>query len=176
MAISREKKEAAVADISNLLSSSKMTVFASYEGLTVAEAQQLRREASQSGTTVRVVKNRLFKVALATQEPFKEMDSTAFTGQLLYAFNDADEVMPVKTLTEFSKQHPALKPVGAFNASGQMFDEEQVKRLAELPSKDELRGQLVGTINAPVSGFVNVLAGNLRGLVQVLNARQQEIS
>jgi len=57
-----------------------------------------------------------------------------------------------------------------------LFDESQVKQLATLPSKDELRGQLVGTINAPVSGFVNVLAGNLRGLVQVLNARTQEMN
>lgn len=176
MAISREKKEAAVADISNLLSSSKMTVFANYEGLTVAEAQQLRRDARDSGTTVRVVKNRLFKVALSQQEGFQELNNSSFTGQLLYAFNEADEVSPAKTLIEFSKQHPALKPIGAFNALGQLFDGDQVKQLAELPSKDELRGQLVGTINAPVSGFVNALAGNIRGLVQVLNARQQELN
>jgi large subunit ribosomal protein L10 len=51
---------------------------------------------------------------------------------------------------------------------------EQVLALADLPSKDQLRAQLVGTINAPVSGFVNVLAGNVRGLLNVLNAMAQK--
>ena len=53
---------------------------------------------------------------------------------------------------------------------GQLMSVEQVKALAKLPSKKELIGQLVGTLGAPISGFVNVLAGNLRGLVTVLGA------
>lgn len=175
MAISREKKQAAVADISNLLTNSKMTVFANYEGLTVKDAQELRQTAREAGTTVKVVKNRLFKVALSQHDGLKNIDDSVLEGQLLYAFSDEDEVAPVKTLVEFGKSHTGVQVIGAFNANGDQFDEAQVKQLATLPSKDELRGQLVGTINAPVSGFVNVLAGNLRGLVQVLNARAQEM-
>lgn len=176
MAVSRQKKEETIAALSDLLVSSKMTVFAHYEGLDVAGAQKLRRDARADGTVIKVVKNRLFRVALSKNDTFKDMDTSALTGQLLYAFNAEDEAIPAKTLAEFAKSNPGLNLKGAFNASGELFDESQVKQLATLPSKDELRGHLVGTINAPVSGFVNVLAGNLRGLVQVLNARTQEMN
>lgn len=174
MAISREKKQAAVATISDLLGSSKLTVFAYYDGLTVTQTQDLRRQAQANQTAIKVVKNRLFKVALSGNEQLKHLAADNFTGQLLYAFNANDEVAPAKDLSDFAQKHPALKIAGAFNAEGNLLGAEEVHQLAKLPSKDQLRAQLVGTINAPVSGFVNVLAGNLRGLVQVLHAHSQQ--
>ena len=175
MAKTREQKEAALADLKDLLETSRLTVAAQYTGLSVADLQDLRRTTRESATKVRVAKNRLFKLALGAHESLKGVDASGFNGQLLYAFNDDDEVAPAQVLANFAKTHPALQFVGAVSADGSYLSADEVKRLADLPGKDQLRAQLVGTIAAPLSGFVNVLAGNLRGLVNVLNARAQEM-
>jgi large subunit ribosomal protein L10 len=78
-------------------------------------------------------------------------------------------------MADFAKTHPSIELKGAIDSEGVVMDEAQVKQLASLPSKEQLRGQLVGTIAAPLSGFVNVLSGNIRGLVNVLNAREQQL-
>lgn len=175
MAKTREQKEAAVAELTDLLSTSKLTVAAKYSGLSVSDLQDLRHQSRDSATTVRVAKNRLVKLALSQVEGLKETAVASLEGQLLYAFNGDDEVAPAQVLAGFAKNHPDLTFVGAITSDGQFMSGEEVQRLADLPSKDQLRAQLVGTIVAPLSGFVNVMAGNLRGLVNVLNARAQEL-
>ena len=66
--------------------------------------------------------------------------------------------------------------VGAISADGQFVGVDDVKALASLPSKEQLRAQLVGTISAPISGFVKVMSGNVRGVINVLNARAEAIN
>ncbi len=176
MALSKEKKEVIVDDLVKHLSSSKITVMAYYTGMTVKEAQELRIKAEENGTSLVIVKNRLVKVAISKVEALKDVDTSILEGQLMYAFNEGDEVAPAQTLANFAKNHPAIDLKGAFDSAGEMMDEAQVKQLASLPSKEQLRGQLVGTIAAPLSGFVNVLSGNIRGLVNVLSARKEELA
>jgi large subunit ribosomal protein L10 len=94
---------------------------------------------------------------------------------LLYAFNSEDEVAPAQNLQAFAKTNPTLEFVGAITADGQFMSAEDVKALANLPSKEQLRAMLVGTIAAPLSGFVNVLSGNIRGVLNVLNARAEAL-
>lgn len=175
MALSQEKKEAIVGELVEHLSNSKITVMAQYTGMTVKDAQELRKLAKENGTSLLVVKNRLVKVAMSKVEALKDVDTSTLEGQLMYAFNPEDEVAPAQTLANFAKTHPAIDLKGAFDANGELMDEAQVKQLASLPSKEQLRGQLVGTIAAPLGGFVNVLSGNIRGLVNVLNAREQQL-
>ena len=175
MALSRSAKESAVTELTSLLASSKMTVAARYTGLGVSELQALRAAASEKNTTVRVAKNRLVKVAVAANDSLKDASIDDLSGQLLYAFNEEDEVTPAQVLNDFAKQHPNLEFVGAISEDGEFLDAEKVKHLASLPTKDQLRGQLVSVIAAPVSGFVNVLAGNIRGLAYVLQARAESI-
>jgi len=175
MALTQEKKEAVVNGLVEHLSNTKMTVLANYTGLTVQEAQELRIKAKENGTTLVVVKNRLVKVAMGKVEALKDVDTSALEGQLMYAFNNEDEVAPAQVLADFAKTHPSIELKGAIDNEGVVMDEAQVKQLASLPSKEQLRGQLVGTIAAPLSGFVNVLSGNIRGLVNVLNAREQQL-
>ncbi len=175
MALTQEKKEAVVANLVEHLSSSKITVMAQYTGLTVQESQELRAKARENGTTLLVVKNRLVKVAMSKVDSLKDVDTSGLEGQLMYAFNNEDEVAPAQVLANFAKEHPSIALKGAIDATGAIMDEAQVKQLASLPSKEQLRGQLVGTIAAPLSGFVNVLSGNMRGLVNVLNAREQQL-
>ncbi len=175
MALSQEKKEDIVNDLVKHLTNSKITVMALYTGMSVKQAQELRVKAKESGTSLVVVKNRLVKVAISKVEALKDVDTSNLEGQLMYAFNENDEVAPAQILANFAKIHPVIDLKGAFNNVGEMMDEAQVKHLASLPSKEQLHTQLVGTIAAPLNGFVNVLSGNMRGLINVLSAQKQQL-
>lgn len=175
MALTKQKKEEVVSRIEQLLSDSKLTVVAKYQGTPVKAMQQLRGSAATEGTTMHVVKNRLFKKALSNDETLKTIDTGRFVGQLLYAFNSQDEVAPARSLADFAKTNPQIEFVAAITADGQLLEADAIKILASLPTKEVLRAQLVGTIAAPISGFVNVLAGNIRGVLNVLSARADAI-
>jgi large subunit ribosomal protein L10 len=171
MALTKKKKDDVVAEVAELLASSKLTVAAKYQGTTVKAMQQLRRSAKANGTVVKVIKNRLVIKALQQSETFKDTSVSDLTSMLVYAFNAEDEVAPAQALAAFAKTNPTIEFIGAFSADGQFLSAEDVKALAALPSKEQLRGMLVGTIAAPLSGFMNVMAGNVRGVLNVLSAR-----
>jgi large subunit ribosomal protein L10 len=176
MALDRQKKVQNIDQTAELLNSSKLTVIAKYSGTSVKSMQQLRRESNENGTKVKVIKNRLFKKALDSNQKYKDIDTGVITGQLLFAFNSEDEVAPAQSLARFAKDEPQIEFVGGLNSDGQFLSAEDINVLASLPSKDQLRAQLIGTINAPLSGFVNVLAGNVRGVLNVLNARSEQLN
>lgn len=165
MAISKSKKQDLVAELNELLASAKMSVFANYTGLTVAETQELRRAARAQGVKIKVVKNRLVRVAMKSNDDLKELDSSSLKGQVLYAFSDEDEVVPAKVLADFAKTHPALKLMGAFNADG-IMNEAEAEVFANLPTKNELIAQVVATLQSPLDG---ILSG-INGLGSLLNA------
>ena len=170
MAISKDKKKTLVADLTELLSSSKMTVFAKYQGLTVAELQELRKAARENGVKIKVVKNRLVRVAMGEIAVYKDTDTTGLEGQLLYAVSDTDEVAPAKVLAEFAKTHNALEIAGAFNDAGENIALEDVKALAALPSKNELIAQVVAQLLSPVTDSISGLAGGVSAIVSGLEA------
>lgn len=175
MALSKDKKKEVIQEVVQLLGESKLTVVASYQGTDVKAMQQLRRTTRDNGTTVRVIKNRLVIKALSKNDKLKAADTAALKGQLLYAFNNTDEVAPAQSLASFAKTNPTLAFVGAISADGVFLSADDVKSLASLPSKEQLRAQLVGTIGAPLSGFANVLSGNMRGVLNVLSARAESL-
>ena len=175
MALTKEKKNEVVKDVTNLVTASKLTVVAEYKGTPVKAMQALRRQASADNTKVLVVKNRLVIKALQGNSVTKDADTSALTGMLLYAFNDQDEVAPAQVLAKFAKTQPTLQFVGAFTEDGVFIGADDVKALAALPSKEQLRGMLVGTLAAPLSGFINVMAGNVRGVLNVLSARAEAL-
>ena len=176
MALTQDKKNEIVKEISDLLDSSKLTVAAKYSGTSVQSMQELRRSGKENGTVVKVVKNRLVIKALKASPKYKDIDTSTLSDMLLYAFNSQDEVAPAQTLANFAKNSPTIEFVGAFSADGQFIGAEDVKSLASLPSKDQLRAMLIGTLSAPLSGFTGVLASNVRGLVNVLNARKAKLN
>lgn len=175
MALTKNKKNEVIDEVAGLLASSKMTVVAAYPGTTVKAMQSLRRQGRENGTTVRVVKNRLVIKALGSTEALKDVDTSELKGQLLYAFNSEDEAAAAQTLANFAKASPTLEFVGAITADGAFMNATDVKALAALPSKQQLRGQLVGMLGAPLSGFVGVVSGNMRGILNVLSARAEAL-
>jgi large subunit ribosomal protein L10 len=171
MALTKDKKQAVVAEVTDLLNSSKMTVVAKYEGTGVKALQELRRDAKQAGTTVKVVKNRLVIQALKASDKLKNIETNNFQGMLLYAFNDQDEVAPAQSLNNFAKLNTNLQFIGAISAEGELLDAESVKALALLPGRDQLIAGLINTLNAPLQGALSGLGGNLHGLLKGLEAK-----
>ena len=171
MAISRDKKNALVAELAELLANAKGTAFASYQGLSVADVQTLRRAAREAGVTIKVVKNRLVRVAMAANDTYKDTDTSLLTGQLVYAVSGDDEVAAAKVLDEFAKTHPALALVGGFSGEGAALSTDEVKALAGLPSKNQLIAEVVAQLLSPVHDVTNALSGNLHALLDDVEAK-----
>ena len=167
MAISRDKKQTLVAEVSESLANAKMTAFAKYKGLTVADLQELRKKARETNVSIKVVKNRLVRVAVENSETYKNVDISMLEGQLVYAFSSEDEVAPAQVLDVFAKTNPALELVGGFSGEGETLDTDQIKALAGLPSKEQLIAQLL----SPVNDITNGLSGNLHALLDGIEAK-----
>ena len=175
MALTKQKKAEVIEAVASALADSKLTVAARYSGTSVQAMQELRKEAKDKGAVVKVIKNRLFKKALGQVPAFKALDASLLEGQLLYAFSAVDELSPAQALADFAKRQPQLELVAGLSSLGEWLSAEDVMALASLPTKDQLKAQLVGVIAAPLGGFISVNSANLRGLAQVFTARAEAI-
>lgn len=171
MALSKDKKNEVVSELVSLINDAKMTVVAKYEGTTVKSMQELRAKAEENGTTVKVVKNRLVIKALAESENHKEASTDGLNGMLMYAFNASDEVAPAQVIHAMAKSEPQLEFVGAFDASGNFLSAEEVKALAQLPSREQMIATVISTLQSPVRGVMSGLSGNLHGLLDAVAAK-----
>lgn len=165
MAISRDKKQSLVTEFSEILSSSKMTVAAKYDGTSVSDLQELRRTAREAGVSVKVIKNRLVRASMGQTKGFEKTDTSHLTGQLLYAYSNEDEVAPAQIINTFAKTHPTVELITGFSDLGVMLDTEEVKALAGLPSKEQLIAQTITQLLSPVHDVTNALSGNLHALL-----------
>ena len=171
MAISKDKKQALVAEMSELFASAKAIAVAKYQGTSVAELQELRKAAREANVVIKVVKNRLVRVALQDIDTYKETGTDLLAGQLVYAISAEDELMPAKVLDTFAKTHPALQLAGGFSGEGLSINEADIKALAGLPSKDQLIAEVVAQLLSPVHDTVGALGGNLHGLLDGIEAK-----
>lgn len=171
MALTKAKKDEVVSEVADLLSTSKMTVVTQYQGTTVKALQQLRRQARDNGTRMKVVKNRLVIKALQQSDALKGVDTSALEGMLLYAFNAEDEVAPAQVIANFAKTNPTLSFVGAISAEGKFLTADEVKTLADLPSKEVLIGSVITMLLAPVNDVTNALSGNLHALLDGISEK-----
>lgn len=167
MAQTKQQKEELVKSLAEKLKNSKAVVFSDFKGLTVKGLTDLRKELRSADIEIKVLKKTLINIAL--KDAGIDADTRKMEGQIAIAISSGDEVAAAKIIAKAAKANENLKIVGGILGIKELSADE-VNALAKLPSKEEMLAKLVGTINAPVSGFVNVLAGNLRGLVQVLKA------
>lgn len=161
----KAQKKELVKDLAQKIKESKSVVFADFKGVKVKDLTELKKELRKEGISFKVLKKTLINIAL--KEAGVEASTKEMEGQVAISTSPKDEVAPAKIISKFSKANENIKILGGVLESKSMTIEE-VKSLAMLPGKEELLGKLVGTIQAPISGFANVLAGNIRGLVQVL--------
>ena len=169
--ITKEKKKEIVEGLAARLSRQKTVVFFDYTGLKVNQVQELREKLRGEEIDCQASKKTLIDLALskAGLDGVKVKD---LPGQIAMVFGYKDEVMPAKILYDFSKENEDVKILSGF-IQGEYLENEVILNLAKLPSKQELLGKLVGSIASPLSGMVNVLQGNLRGLICVLNNRNK---
>lgn len=168
---SRDSKEKLISELSEGLDKAKSAVFVDYKGLKVKETEQLRKDLRSKSVDFKVVKNSLFKIVL--REKKIEVSDEILDRPLGVAFGFHDEVAPAKALSDFAKSHETMEIMGGVLES-EFISEAKVTQLASLPSKEELYAKLLGTISAPLSGFVNVAAGNMRGLINVVRAKSEK--
>ena len=169
--MARPEKEAVVKELTDKFTSAKSLLITDYLGLNVAEMTELRRKLREAGVEFKVVKNTLATIA-ANDVEMDEM-TKYFSGPTAIAFGEEDAVSPAKILVEYAKDHKVLE-VKAGLLNGEIIAKEKVEALAEIPSREELLAKAFASMKAPLSGLVNVLQGNIRGLVQVLNQIKEE--
>ena len=174
MAKSRVQKTDEVGKIAEGLKSAKAVVFADLGTVKVGDSWNLRRKAKAESVKVIAAQKTLLRRALK-EAGIEMVDDAALKGSVTLLAGLGDEVAPARIIEEFRKDREGVAVYGGLLGS-QWMAAAQVKSLAALPSKQQLIAQVVGTIKAPLSGLVNVLGGNLRGLVTVLNAIKESTS
>lgn len=167
----RPEKAGKVAELKDLLTNSKGVVLVDYCGLTVAEDTELRSKMREAGVKYMVAKNTFIRIA--AQEAGIEGLDAYLEHNTAVAFSAEDPVAPAKILNDFSKDHKALE-IKAGVLDGKVIGLDEVKAVAELPSREELLAKLVGSMQAPISGLVNVLQGTIRNFVYTLEAVRQK--
>lgn len=170
MAKTKEQKKIHLDNLAKNIKDAKSVVFASVQGLNIKDTDELRKNCREQKLSYTVSKRTLLTKAL--QDLKLDVDTKVFKGGVAVVCGETDEVAPAQVLAKFAKTHTVMTLLGGL-LEGKLVDTTMVLQLSALPSKQELLGKLVGSLNVPVSGFVNVLAGNLRGLVSVLNNIQK---
>lgn len=168
----KAQKVTLIADVAEKIQESKALVFANFKGVSVKDVTSVRKELLKSGSGWQVLKKTLLNIAL--KNAGVEADVRKLDGQIGVAFSH-DEVTAAKVLADFARTHKTVPfTIEGGSLGNKELSKDQVLALAKLPGRDELRGQLVGTLQAPIASFVRVLGGNLRGLVQVLKAIEEK--
>ncbi len=167
MAKTKQQKEVIQKTLADKIKVAKSFVVAGYSGVKVSELEDLRNKCREANAEVVAAKKTLLNRALKEQG-IEGIDSTTLEGSLAVIFGN-DEVAPARIAVNFAKGKEHVKFWQGV-LENKVIDQAMIKQLASLPGKQELLAKLVYTIKAPIAGFANVLAGNLRGLVGVLNA------
>jgi large subunit ribosomal protein L10 len=165
--MNRTEKSNEVSKLKQRFENAKAMFFADYRGLTVAEVTELRQKLYAQQSAMKVVKNRLAKLAFKDLK-VEGMDSF-LKGPTAIASSDADAVVPAKILVEFAKTHEKLQ-LRAGYMEGVVLDVKSIIALAKLPSREVLLSKMLGSLQAPATNLVNVLAAVPRGLVTALAA------
>lgn len=166
-----DEKKKIVEEIKEKVDSAQSIVLVDYRGLNVEELTELRKKCIEAGVDYKVYKNTMMRFAFkeAGFENFNEY----LTGPNAVAFSYEDPIQAAKITSNFSEDHDDLEiKVGIVD--GKIVDVNEIKALASLPSKDVLIAKVLGGLNAPITGFVNVLQGNIRNLVYALNAVKEK--
>jgi large subunit ribosomal protein L10 len=164
--VERAEKAEMVTELKGVFATANTVVVAHYAGLSVVEMQNLRRQAKQTGTTVKVAKNRLAKIALEGTDVASI--GALMKGPTLIAYS-SDPVGASKVAVDFAKGHEKFVILGG--AMGKTaLDVNGVKALASLPSLDELRAKIVGLIQAPATKIAQVINAPAAKLARVVKA------
>jgi large subunit ribosomal protein L10 len=162
-----QQKQEAVADVVVKLKGAVSGVVVDYKGISVANDTKLRKELREAGVFYAVVKNSILRRA-AEQTGYEGLKDV-LAGSTAVAISENDAVAPAKILQKYAEGSKGTFTIKAGFVEGNVVDAKGVEALAKLPSREELVAMTLRGFNAPISGFVNVLNANIRGLVVALN-------
>lgn len=162
-----EQKKAVVSSLVEKLQNSVAGVVVNYKGINVADDTKLRKDLRSAGVDYAVVKNTLLRRA-ANEVGLSDLDKV-LEGTTALAVSHDDYVSAAKILSKFAEDNKNFEVKAGF-IDGKVVDTAAVESLAKLPSKEVLVAQVLGGLNAPISGFVGVLNATMTGLVVALNA------
>ncbi len=156
-----------IEELTDIIKDAKSIILNDFTGLDVSDISELRRLCRESGVTYRVIKNTLAKRGFHDLglDEIEEL----LSGPTAIAVSTEDEALPAQVLKKFADDYELPRFKGGYIA-GRLFNAEEVERLASLPGREVLLGQVVGTFQAPMRGLLNCLGASLRDLVTVLKA------
>lgn len=166
-----ELKKTVVAEIREKLGRAQSVVLVDYRGLTVEEVTDLRNQFRKAGVEYAVLKNTMITLA-ARDLGIQGLDGY-LKGPTAVAFGYADPVAPAKIITEYLKKNKKIS-VKCGMVDRKVIDQAGVTALAELPPREVLIAKLMGSMNAPITGFVGVLSGVLRKFVYAVEAVRKQ--
>jgi large subunit ribosomal protein L10 len=169
--MNRTEKAELIETLKSTFGAATSVVVTHQTGMTVAESSELRRKMREAGATFKVTKNRVTKLALQGT-PFEDL-AEFFTGPTAVS-TSSDEIAAAKTIFEFTKTNDKVSIVGG-GLDGKILSKEEVVALAKLPSLDELRGKIVGLLQAPACKVAGVIAAPAGGLARVVKARSDQL-
>jgi len=167
MALNIEQKKAVVADIAAAAASAHSAVAAEYRGLTVEQMTDLRRKAREGGVFLRVAKNTLVRRAVEGTD--FECLQDGLTGPLIFAFSQEDPGSAARLVKDFAKDNEQLV-AKLIAIGGELLDESELGRLADLPTKEQALAMLMGVMKAPIEKFVRTLVEPHSKLVRTVAA------
>jgi len=162
-----ENKKKIVEDLKEKFATTKVVIVSDYKGLNVAQMTELRRNLSEANVEFQVVKNTL--LTRASKDTDAELLADVFKGPSGIALSFDDPVAPAKILTQFAKDNEKLE-IKAGVMNGQLMNLDAITALSKLPSREELLGQVLSTMNAVPTGLVRALSDVPRRMVNVLGA------
>ena len=167
----RSEKVDFVKKLKEELQGSSSVIVSHYDGLSVNETDNLRKEMRENGAKFKVTKNRLTKIALA-DTPYKSIIDL-FTGPTAIAYSD-DPVAPAKVSVNFEKKYENFKIIGG-SYNGEKIDLAKINFLATLPSLDQIRGQLLSLLNSPAQKIVSVIQAPGSQLARLMSSRSEQL-
>ena len=171
MPLTREKKTKIVEELTEMFKKQKIAVFSDFRGVGVSKLTALRREMKKAGAEFKVAKKTFLRIALKAVGI--DYDPKGLEGEIGVIFGYEDQIAPVKSAVKFGKENKTFKLLKGI-LDGKFIEGKEVLMLAKLPSREQLLAKLVWVLNSPIQGFHNVLQGNLRSLLIVLNKIQDK--
>ena len=169
----REEKVREVEELAGLLSNAGIAISTNYQGLTVPQITDLRRQLREAGVEYHVVKNTLLR--LAAERAGRQQLLSIVEGPTAIAFAD-DAITSVRVLEAYVRTGRTTLAVRGALVDGRILSREETLALATLPPREVLLAQALRTLQAPLARLVGVLQGTLQGFVGVLEARRQQLA
>jgi large subunit ribosomal protein L10 len=168
--VDRAQKEKVVEELGQIFASSGVVVVAHYEGMTVAQMQDLRARMREAGGSVRVAKNKLAKIALQDQ-PCASI-AEYLTGMTVLSYSE-DPVAAAKVVVKYAKENEKLSILGGAMGDSAL-DVAGVKAVADMPSREELIAQIVSCIGAPASNIAGAIGAPASNIASILSTIEEK--